>query len=1041
MLDPILKDIAAPGVEMHGAPFFALNAKLDPEEMRREMNVFHEMGMGGCFLHTRVGLATPYLGKDYMDSLRAAIEESQKLGLKPWLYDEDRWPSGAAGGLVTKDPRFRMRKLVFLEVGEQMDTMVHDGADAVYEAKEDSEDAELTLAWFAVKFEGETMTAFRKINAEDPVAEGEKKFRAYRLTSPIGNPWFNGQTYLDTMNPDAVAEFIRVTHEAYKKEFGEYFGNVIPGIFTDEPTYSRSDFARESCMPWTDRLPAAYEAKTGKSIIDDIPLLFYRLNGEPFSKVRVDFFDTAADLFHHSFMKQVGEWCEKNNLAFTGHLLAEDTLFSQTNTCGSAMRGYEYETAPGIDLLTEHWHIFDTAKQCTSVAHQFMKPQRLSETYGCTGWDFPFFGHKALGDWQYALGINFRCQHLSWYSMKGEAKRDYPACIFDQSPWYKSHRYLEEYFGRIGAALQHGEEQRSILVIHPIESTWGIYSCFGRTEEERCSTINNMIDVRNNLLKANLDFDYGEEEMMSRHARTEGATLYMAKAAYKTVVVPQLRTIRKSTLDLLQALQKAGGNVIYVGTAPEYLNGEKSSIPAEVFAAFQQTSLDDLVGTVEAVDRLISIADRDGKEIEPVLSMLKKEGDSMVLFVCNTGMPFGQNDYGSEAVRDRKLVFPEAVISIYDAPADAAVYEVNPLTGKTVKIGSSSEDGVLFFNTSFDELESRLFLIGQCSAEAEEAVAAQEVCGTIALPECWKLIADEQNVLPLDMVQYSINGGEFAGPEYILSVDGVVRQALGENPRGGHMVQPWLMEQMDQSEKAKADLVLKYEFTCDALPESDCLLGVEDADLYTIKLNGVELPAADEGFWCDRSLRLRKVAKSLFKSGVNELTLQIQYHAKLAGLETIYLLGNFSTADCKITGTAMPCCAAAGNLVEKGLAYYSGNMSYETEVELTPESGKRYLLEMAAWQGVGMLVSCNGSDEMFLSWAPYKADLTPYLKSGKNTVKVTVLGSRRNSHGPFYGKDVTPHWCGSGSFYAYEHADRYLVPFGILSQPQIVVEG
>ena len=125
MLDSILKDIAAPGVEMHGAPFFDLNAKLDPEEMRREMNLFHTMGMGGCFLHTRVGLATPYLGKDYMDSLRAAVEECEKLGLKPWLYDEDRWPSGAAGGLVTKDPRYRMRKLVFLEAGEEMDTTVH----------------------------------------------------------------------------------------------------------------------------------------------------------------------------------------------------------------------------------------------------------------------------------------------------------------------------------------------------------------------------------------------------------------------------------------------------------------------------------------------------------------------------------------------------------------------------------------------------------------------------------------------------------------------------------------------------------------------------------------------------------------------------------------------------------------------------------------------------------------------------------------------------------------------------------------------------
>ena len=67
MLDPILKEIAASSVEHRGAPFFALNAKLEQEEMRREMNVFHEMGMGGCFLHSRVGLASPYMEKEYMD--------------------------------------------------------------------------------------------------------------------------------------------------------------------------------------------------------------------------------------------------------------------------------------------------------------------------------------------------------------------------------------------------------------------------------------------------------------------------------------------------------------------------------------------------------------------------------------------------------------------------------------------------------------------------------------------------------------------------------------------------------------------------------------------------------------------------------------------------------------------------------------------------------------------------------------------------------------------------------------------------------------
>lgn len=1030
MLDPILKEIAAPSVDQCGAPFFALNAKLEPEEMRREMNVFHEMGMGGCFLHSRVGLASPYMEKEYMDALRAAIEECKKLGLRPWLYDEDRWPSGAAGGIVTKDRRYRVRSLFFTEAGEQTENKLKDT---------DPEDL-LNIACFAVKLDGNEMISYRMIEENETVAADEKKFRAYRLIEQAGNPWFNGQTYLDTMNPDAVAEFIRVTHEAFKHEFGEYFGNVIPGIFTDEPTYSRANFHHESCMPWTDRLPEAYEARSGKSIIPDLPLLFYRMKGELFSKVRLNYFDTAADLFHHSFMKQIGDWCQENNLEFTGHLLCEDSVNSQIYTCGSAMRGYEYEQAPGIDLLTEHWNIFDTAKQCTSVAHQFDKKRRLSETYGCTGWDFPFFGHKALGDWQYALGINFRCQHLSWYSMKGEAKRDYPACIFDQSPWYKNHHYLEEYFSRLGTALQHGEEQRSILVIHPIESSWGIF-CAKCSPEE--NDVKNMREIRTQLLKANLDFDYGEEEMMSRYAQAEGNLLRMAKAFYKTVVIPQLRTIRKTTLDLLQAFAQAGGNVFYTGSAPEYLDGEKSTLPGQVFAsAFQQVTYEDLAEKVSAVDRLLSITDdTNGKEIWPVLSIMKKEDDQRVLFICNTGVEYDNNDFGGDFVRNRKLTFPAATVKVFSVPENADVIELDLLTGKSAKVSAAREGDAIVFKTSFDELQSRLFLIGKTSEEIAEVEEKQtETVSSIALSEDWKITPDELNVLPLDMAKYSINGSEFSKPEYILLIDGYVREALGEPWRGGHMVQPWLMEKMDQSEKSKGDLVLEYEFFCDAVPQSDCFLGVEDANLYQIKLNGNELDAKDEGFWCDRSLRLRKVPCSFLKEGKNILTLQIRYHAKLAGLETIYLLGDFSTADGRITGEKMLDTAKTEDLTKCGFTYYSGNMTYGTDVEIVPENGKEYHLQLAEWRGVGMTVSCNDGPEIFLSWAPFSADLTPYLKNGKNHISIKLLGSRRNSHGPFYDKVDTPSWCGSGAFYAYEHPERYLVPFGLLGQPKIVVK-
>ena len=87
-----------PTSEFRGAPFWAWNGKLDPEELRKQVRIMHRMGLGGFFMHSRVGLNTPYLGPEWMKCVDACVDEAEKLDMQAWLYDEDRWPSGAAGG-------------------------------------------------------------------------------------------------------------------------------------------------------------------------------------------------------------------------------------------------------------------------------------------------------------------------------------------------------------------------------------------------------------------------------------------------------------------------------------------------------------------------------------------------------------------------------------------------------------------------------------------------------------------------------------------------------------------------------------------------------------------------------------------------------------------------------------------------------------------------------------------------------------------------------------------------------------------------------
>src|SRR5699024_4387817 len=92
------EEFSHPGKEYRGAPFWSLNCRLDKKTADFQIGVFEEMGMGGYNLHPRTGLATPYMGEEYMEFIRHAVEEGKKRGMYSWLYDEDRYPSGAAGG-------------------------------------------------------------------------------------------------------------------------------------------------------------------------------------------------------------------------------------------------------------------------------------------------------------------------------------------------------------------------------------------------------------------------------------------------------------------------------------------------------------------------------------------------------------------------------------------------------------------------------------------------------------------------------------------------------------------------------------------------------------------------------------------------------------------------------------------------------------------------------------------------------------------------------------------------------------------------------
>jgi hypothetical protein len=240
-----------------GLPLRGWNDELDPAELSRQAKDFAP-GDRRLYIHSREGLETPYLGERWMACVRAAVAEAKDAGLEVWIYDEDRWPSGFAGGKVpARGEDFRAKGLT-LELG---------GSTLPPEA----------AAGYALRpGEGDSLVSFRRLSAPDLAADEVLAVLRVEVSSP--SDWFNGEAPPDNLNPDCVDAFLAETHDAYERAVGGEFGRTVRGFFFDEPGVHDRHAAMtpgRGWIPWTSGFSEYFHCRRGYDVLDAVPLLFF----------------------------------------------------------------------------------------------------------------------------------------------------------------------------------------------------------------------------------------------------------------------------------------------------------------------------------------------------------------------------------------------------------------------------------------------------------------------------------------------------------------------------------------------------------------------------------------------------------------------------------------------------------------------------------------------------------------------------------------------------------------------------------------------
>ncbi len=838
-----------PPREYASAPLWTWNDMLTEEQVRGTLRDLASQEVKQAFVHPRPGLMTPYLADDWFRLWKAALDEADKLDMNVWIYDENSYPSGFAGGLVPEAmPESRGKGLVVEPVTRAEPGKVEIGDDvlAIHRVTEDG-------------YENVT----EKVRAGEEMPKGRYLVTVVRL-APEGG-WFGGKWYVDLIKPGVTEKFIEITMEAYRRHFGEQFGKRVPGWFTDEP-----HLAPAGGLHWSDHLPELFQNRWGYDLVDHLPCLVEPVGD--WKRVRHNYYCLLLEQFIERWGKLCYEYCEKHDLEFTGHYWEHG--WPGAGHGGDNMAMYAWHQRPAIDCLMNQYkedvHAqFGNVRAClelSSVANQLGRDRTLCEAYGAGGWDLRFEDMKRIGDWLYVLGINTLDEHLSYVTIRGARKRDHPQSFSYHEPWWEAYHVMAEYFTRLSLALSEGEQVNRVLLLEPTTTTW-MYQGHPHLGEIG-SSFQAMVT---RLAKEQVEFDLGCEDIIGRHGSVDGTDFVVGRRRYHTVVLPpHTENLNAKTMDLLEAYAAAGGTVLACGPAPTCVDGSPSDRgPAAAdLPGWRQIDL-------SLAAALMAARVDDGFVIKPRSSAIlfhhrRRLDDGELLFLVNTSI-------------DRTAA---GVISSKARGIERWCPATGEITGYPfARLG----EGVKFRYELPPCGSLLLFLANEPCEPGDAPVAATEPVPPAGPLEIGRL---EPNVLTLDYVDVTA-GGETKKDLYFFKAAQFVFQKHGLDGN------PWeravqLRDQLITKEfPPESGFEATYRFTIEGDVPKPLSIVIERPDLYTITCNGKPVAAAEGQWWLDKSFGRIDITEAA-RPGENAVTIKASPFTIWHELEPAYVLGDFS---------------------------------------------------------------------------------------------------------------------------------------------------
>jgi len=950
-------EFKSPAREHTGTELFMLNGNLTRDEIISQMSHLHEQGFHSLIARTYIGIETPYLSDEFMERMKDITEEAQKYGMNIYLQ---------AGFMPAGIP-------------------------------------DLPAAYAQNKVKAVKKELYKASDGEILCEHNGYVFQ--KVIYPYS---------IDMLSKPAMQYYLKASYEDFWKALKDKFGTVCRSVWVDEPDFGYID------LPWTNELENAFQSEYGYDIKDKLYLLFMDEDG--CRKVRYQFWRLVTALLKDGYYSEVANWCSKNNLEFSGHLMCEDSMRIQILHTANCMPLYRYFTIPGIDMLStnmnwpkhnyNNYRFIQTPLQCASIAHQTGKTEVLAEMFGVSSENLTFEKQKYIFDHLAVLGINHRCIHAIFYSLKGARKRRYVPHINYYQPYFNDYHLFNEYCARVSYFAKCADPYAEILVMSPIESAYcdytvrydgsyagQIHSPFTKVPalgekkdnfvlDELEETDNNFSFLLRKLCRERLPFELGDEDTINDLGSISNGSFTIGHMTYQTVLLPNIKVMRASTLTLLDTFLKSGGVVIVDGPVPAVYDSE--SISAEDILCNKPNVIftkdtDDVIGILKNTPHLFSFTD-EVTSGDVSIQLRKKDGELYVIL-------FNGNE-------------KDTYKGTLQFDGTFSAEQFNAVNGEIIPYQTERKDGKTNLSIKLMGGESILLKLTQNKVlEHSQALAKTNRKTILPIDGTWKVDRTEKNVLLLEYCTYKTENGSFS--EQDMPTLPLFQKLCDEHYTG--------------------EITLKYTFAIDGQYANCSFVGEQLCD-KTIRINGKEINNKPDGYYLAKDFETIAI-QDLLQQGQN--TVEISCHfipyekpkdnlftliKQIPGteLEHCYIIGDFAVesnteptdSNCirfnrnfKITDETH---LTYGELTTSGYPFYAGTFQLEKTISIDNVANNKVFLTFEKLDLCLVKVFVNDAYCGVIYCKPYKVELTKFLKGKVNTIRLEGINTIRNIIGPFH---------------------------------------